>query len=105
MSSEDKTSTTGTITEVREFLEEDIPKKEHQDVDNIGENKDLIRINGMEKSKDITLEINIQETINAETEETETEVTLEDTTKLDIEPEGTTNTETEDIKKSENLNL
>ena len=104
MSSEDKTSTTGTITEVREFLEEDIPKKEHQDVDNIGENKDLIRINGMEKSKDITLEINIQETINAETEE-HRQVTLEDTTKLDIEPEGTTNTETEDIKKSENLNL
>ena len=104
MSSEDKTSTTGTITEVKEFLEEDIPEKEHQDVDNIGENKDLTGINGIEKSKDITLEINIEETINAETEE-HRQVTLEDTTKLIIEPEGTTNTETEDIKKSENLNL
>ena len=83
MSSEDKTSTTGTITEVKEFLEEDVPEKGHQDVDNIGGDKDLTGTNGIEKSKDITLEdtteINIEETMNEETEE-HRQVTLEDTT-------------------------
>ena len=106
MSSPDKTSTTGTITEVKEFLEEVTPEKEQHDVDNIEGNKDLIGINGIEKSADITLEdttkIDIEETINAEAE-TETEeqrqITSDDASKLNTEE--TTSTETEDIKQGQ----
>ena len=105
MSSPDKTSTTGTITEVKEFFEEVTPEKEQHDDDNIGGDKDLTGMNGLEKSEDITLEdttkINIEETTNVETEKEQSQITLDDMTKLNTETEGTTNTETEDVKEDQ----
>ena len=100
MSSPDKTSTTGTITEVKEFLEEVPPEKEQHDVDNIEGDKDLTGTNEIDKSANITLEdttkLGIEETINAETEE-HRQITSDDTTKLNSEE--TTSTETEDLKQ------
>ena len=54
MSSTDKTSTTGTITEVKELVEEVIPEKE-QEADNIREDEASKGINGDEKSEQQTL--------------------------------------------------
>ena len=78
MSSTDKTSTTGTITEVKELVEEVLPEKE-QETDNIGEDETSKGINGNEKSEQLTL----------------------DDTK---EPEGTegTNIETDDPEDQDN---
>ena len=55
MSSTDKTSTTGTITEVKELVEEVIPEKE-QETDNNGEDEASKGINGNEKSEQLTLD-------------------------------------------------
>ena len=55
MSSTDKTSTTGTITEVKELVEEVLPEKE-QETDNIGEDEASKGINGNEKSEQLTLD-------------------------------------------------
>ena len=103
MSSPDKTSTTGTITEVKEFLEEVTPEKEHHDdVNNIEGDKDLTGMNEIDQTADITLEdttkIDMEETINAEAE-TEAQMTLDDTTKLNLE--DMKSTETEDIKQGQ----
>ena len=102
MSSPDKTSTTGTITEVKEFLEEVPPEKEQHDVDNIEGDKDLTGMNKIDKSADITSEdttkIYMEETIKAETEE-HRQITSDDTTKL--KSEETAIIETEDIKQGQ----
>ena len=55
MSSTDKTSTTGTITEVKELVEEVLPEKE-RGTDNIGEDEASKGINGNEKSEQLTLD-------------------------------------------------
>lgn len=91
MSSTDKTSTTGTITEVKELVEEVLPEKE-QETDNIGEEEASKGINGNEKS-DIG-ENEASKGINGN--EKSEQVTLDDTK----EPEGTegTNMETDDPK-------
>ena len=70
-SSADKTSTTETITEVKELVEEVIPEKE-QTVDKIGEDKDLNGVKGTEKSEQITLNDTTEqnsEAINMDKEE------------------------------------
>ena len=67
MSSTDKTSTTGTITEVKELVEEVIPEKEQQ-ADNIGEDEASKGIHGSEKSEQITLNDKIEPEVTKETE-------------------------------------
>ena len=88
LSSADKTSTTGTITEVKEFVDDVILERDNQEVEEpIGEQKDLKTSTEREKSEQITLD----DTIKSNTEGTT--ITEEEITASTERP---SNTETEE---------